>query len=839
MGSMVERAQIVVRGIVQGVGFRPYVFNLAESLQLKGYVTNTSEGVLIDVEGPHVPEFVHRLSREAPPLSRITGVSVRNLTFYGYSRFSIEKSVEQAAHLPFTLVSPDVSVCDDCLRELLDPSDRRYLYPFINCTNCGPRYSITRSVPYDRPNTTMASFTMCPDCLKEYEYPRDRRFHAQPNACPKCGPAVEFKVSHPAFSTEQGVRSAPDKDVRGQAPCGVKGGSAVTEAIKLIKQGGIVAVKGLGGFHIACDASNDKAVSRLREKKRKSNKPFAVMAPSIEAAGQFSEISDQEREILQTNRRPVVLLTKKTGRLSNAVSPDNRFVGVMLPYTPLHYLLFYHPIDANPPQSPFTKGGGEQAHFTALVMTSGNLSEEPIVRDNDEAVKKLADIVDGFLLHNRDIFMRVDDSVVRVRSAECGVQNVNSEIGVHHSALRIPHSALSFIRRSRGYVPDPIELHDEGPEVLACGADLKNTFTITKGKFAIPSQHVGDMENYETINFFEESLANLKSVYRADPKIIAHDLHHGYLSTRWALEHGAKGMGQGVRLYGIQHHYAHIGSVMAEHGLKDKVIGVAFDGTGYGTDGNLWGGEFLIADIDGFERVGQFQYIPLPGGEAAIREPWRTAVSMLMKAAGDKATDYLERAGFIKRYGKDALEKMMLVANSPELSPLASGAGRLFDAVSALLGLCDRNTFEGEAAMALEAVVKKGIETEYPVEVESRNGYAVVNFRPSIIGLVDDFKESVSKEVISSKFHNTVASVIMKMVRNISTQGIKDVALSGGTFQNLYLLERTLKMLSAGGMNVFINRKVPCNDGGISLGQAYLVRERLKKCGVRNAECGI
>ncbi|MGE5174129.1 MAG: carbamoyltransferase HypF, partial [Betaproteobacteria bacterium] len=525
MGHMVERAQILIKGIVQGVGFRPYVFNLAESLGLKGYVTNTSEGVFIDVEGARVPDFVLRLRNEAPPLSQITDVSVTSLPVRGYPNFTIHKSADRSGRLPFTLVSPDVSLCDDCLKELLDPADRRYLYSFINCTNCGPRYSITTAIPYDRPNTTMARFTMCPDCLREYQDPRNRRFHAQPNACPQCGPDVEFRVPRTLDSLRSGS--------------GVKGKEALKETIELLQRGGIVAIKGLGGFHIACDAANDDAVKRLREKKRKSNKPFAVMVSSIETIPHFCTVSEEERNLLLSNRRPVVLLRKREGRhLSDAVSPNNHFTGVMLPYTPLHYLLFYHPLG--------TDAVIKKPHFEALVMTSGNLSEEPIVRENNEAEEKLSEIVDGFLLHNRDIFMRVDDSVIKVLGTEFGDRSTryaNSTGALSsspNSELRTMNYELSFIRRSRGYAPGPIMLHDDGPEVLGCGADLKNTFTLTKGGFAIPSQHIGDMENYETVRFFDESLANLKAVYRADPQVIVHDLHPGYLSTQWAIDFGTR-----------------------------------------------------------------------------------------------------------------------------------------------------------------------------------------------------------------------------------------------------------------------------------------------------------
>jgi len=833
MDPVALRAQISVKGVVQGVGFRPFVYNLAGVLGLKGFVANTGEGVLVDVEGPRIAEFIERLRTDAPPLSRITEVSVIPAPFHGYSDFVINVSLDPDHAALFTLVSPDVSMCDDCLAELLDPSDRRYLYPFINCTNCGPRYSITRSVPYDRLNTTMAVFTMCPSCLKEYHEPGDRRFHAQPNACPECGPSIEYRVQSTEFS--------------------VKDREAIERTIDIMKNGGIVAVKGLGGFHIACDATNDEAVRKLREKKRKSNKPFAVMMPDVETIRQFCEVTKDEVALLTSSRRPVVLLRKRTDReLSGAVSPNNSYLGCMLPYTPLHYLLFHFPYEQNP-------------CFSALVMTSGNLSEEPIVRDNEEAFLKLSGLVDAFLVHNRDIFMRVDDSVVRVQSS--GFRVRGSGFRVHSSELRVQserqapdsngrhgdyfsaelrtlNSELSFLRRSRGYAPDPIPLSDDGPEVLGCGADLKNTFTLTKGRFAIPSQHIGDRENYETEMFFEECLENLKAVYRVNPIAIAHDLHPGYHSTRWARDQGSENSelrtkpaleslyrgNSELMLFPIQHHYAHIGSVMAEHGIKDNVIGVAFDGTGYGTDGKLWGGEFIIAGIEGFERVGQFKYVPLPGDEAAIREPWKTSVSYVMEAAGDRAGQMLGQAGFLRKYGKAAIDQVQAIARSRDFSTLSSGAGRLFDAVSALIGVCDRNTFEGEAAMALEALTREGIDAEYVVEFKGKDGYTEIDFGPAIHGIIRDLGDKLGQDIIATKFHNTVATAVRTMVRKMNAQfAVQGVALSGGTFQNFYLLNRVVTMLSQDGMRVYINKNVPCNDGGISLGQAYLVRERLKK----------
>jgi hydrogenase maturation protein HypF len=825
---MVERAKITVKGVVQGVGFRPYVYALASSLNLKGFVTNTADGVSVDVEGENVSAFVERLPVEAPDLCRIYELSVSPLPVRGYSEFRINESRDEGS---FTLVSHDVSVCKDCLAELFDPDDRRYLYPFINCTNCGPRFTITKSVPYDRPNTTMSVFEMCPECSGEYHNPSDRRFHAQPNACAKCGPQIELRVAHCASrGSEEGA--AAGFSLRSDPLEG---------AISLLKKGAIVAVKGLGGFHIACDAANEEAVKRLRERKRRSNKPFALMAPDMETIERFCEVSDEERGLLLSGRRPIVLLRKREdGELSlpDAVSPRNRYLGFMLPYTPLHYLLFHHPCAPyiTPPAPPLSKKGGMGlAHFDALVMTSGNLSEEPIVVDNDEALRRLSGIADAFLVHNRDIFMRVDDSVMRIvntreESGERGQVNEKS------AAFLASGSSPSFIRRSRGYAPEPVIMHDDGPEVLGCGADLKNTFTVTKGKFAIPGQHIGDMENYETLKFFEESLKNLESVYRVRPVAVAHDLHPDYLSTRWALACGAKGGREGsqsIKRFPLQHHYAHIGSVMAERGLSGKVIGVAFDGTGYGTDGNLWGGEFLLADIQGFERTGHFRYVPLPGAEMAIREPWRTAVSYIVNAAGAEAPGYLKASGIIGRYGTGLIEKIVQLLGAPDFSPLSCGAGRLFDAVSALLGLCDRNTFEGEAAIALESLVAEGIEDVYSFDAKGEIGGksgVIVDFSRAITGICEDLFCGKDRRIISTKFHNTVSRVIVRMAEVMSdTYGVGEVVLSGGSFQNLYLLKRTMRDLRATGMSVYVNEKVPCNDAGISLGQAYICRERLKQ----------
>lgn len=786
---MSSRLKIEVKGIVQGVGFRPFVYGLAKSLNLKGFVINSSRGVIIEIEGDNTSAFAEKLRTEAPPLSRIISVNVTPLQYYGYKDFRIRESKDEGS---FTLISPDVSVCSDCFRELLDKNDRRYLYPFINCTNCGPRYTITKSVPYDRPNTTMAVFKMCPDCEKEYHNPEDRRFHAQPNACPVCGPKVTLKV-----------KSEKLKFKNKENP--------IQETIKLLKEGKTVAIKGLGGFHLACDATNERAVDRLRLKKRKSNKPFALMAPDVETIRKFCKVTSDEEAVLLSNKRPIVLLEKLKNNLPEAVSPKNPYIGFMLPYTPLHYLLFYHPTSSSPS---LAKGG---MNFDALVMTSGNISEEPIVIDNEEALSKLSWIADAFLLHNRDIFMRVDDSVIRIISQK---SIVNSQ-QLSHQSIDSPFITY-FVRRSRGYVPDPIPLTDEGPEVLGCGADIKNTFTLTKGAFAIPSQHIGDMENYETLQFFEESLKNLKAVYRVNPVALAYDLHPMYLSTQWALRQ------ENIKKIGIQHHYAHVASVMAEKGLKKKVIGVSFDGTGYGTDGNLWGAEFLISDIAEFKRAGHFKYIPLPGGEAAVKEPWRSAVSYIKDLSGNDASSFLESTGFIDRYGEKRIQEILKIIDKREFSPLASSAGRLFDAVSSLIGVCDKNTFEGEAAIALEAVARPDVKEDYPLNIRFAKSIEV-DFSHAILRIIDDFVKSKDSGIISARFHNTVVTAISRVVEKLSSiHSIKDIILCGGVFQNIYLLERAVENLQSIGMNVHIHDKMPTNDAGISLGQAYIIRERIK-----------
>jgi hydrogenase maturation protein HypF len=752
-----ERLRIEVRGTVQGVGFRPYVYGLATGLGLAGYVCNTARGVTIEVEGEDVEAFLQRLPAEVPPLARITAIDAAPVPSDGAAGFHITESADGGS---FTLVSPDVATCEDCLRELRDPGDRRFRYPFITCTNCGPRYTITKKVPYDRPTTTMEAFTMCPECLGEYTDPTNRRFHSVPNACRACGPSVRLL---------SGGLSLP-------------GDEAVGEAIRLLQRGSILAVKGLGGFHLACNARDALAVERLRERKRRSNKPFALMARDLEAVRRFCHVTEAEEDLLRSPARPIVLLRKRPGcALPEAISPANARLGFMLPYTPLHELIM--------------------EGLEVAVMSSGNRADEPIQIDGGEAGEALRDIAEGFLVHDREIFMRTDDSVAACpRGCEGPV----------------------FIRRARGYAPAPIALTKGGPEVLGAGADIKNTFTLLKDDQAVVSQHIGDMENAETLGFFEEALRNLSSVYRAAPAAIAHDLHPGYFSTRWALRQ------KGCRLVPVQHHHAHVASVMAEWGLEGPVIGAALDGAGYGTDGTLWGGEFLVAEGPGFRRAGHFCPLRLPGGEQAVREPWRVAAAWVGEVMGEDAEEHLAELGFFDRYGEKRVRSVLRISTLPEFSPLSSGAGRLFDAVSALLGLCDLNTFEGEAPMALEAQVEPGVEDAYSFRILPGDPFRV-DFSGALIRIIGDMRAGTGVGVVAARLHKTVAAAVLAAVEAVSAAaGLRVVALSGGSFQNEHLLASVRAGLEARGLAAYHNRSVPLNDGGVSLGQAWVARAVLR-----------
>jgi hydrogenase maturation protein HypF len=774
-----HRKRIHVRGIVQGVGFRPWVFNLAERFHLAGSVRNTPDGVLIEVEGraSAIAQFMQTLENDPPPLAQVSSLIAENVAPQGETGFAILDSVETA--LEAVLVSPDVSTCDDCRREFSDPHDRRFGYPFTNCTHCGPRYTIIQDVPYDRPRTTMAAFRMCAACQAEYDDPRNRRFHAQPNACPECGPSVSLHAAGPAASSA--LSGFEHEDSNPAAPLEV-----IAEVRRLLKQGQIVALKGLGGFHLACDAENNEAVHQLRQRKRRSDKLFALMAPDLAAIESFCVVSGEERKALLSPRRPIVILPRRPGsRISPAVAPGNNTLGVMLPYTPLHSLLFR----TTPNELPA---------FRALVMTSGNLSEEPIVTANEEARARLSGAADRFLVHNRDIHMRVDDSVVRVFE---GKERV--------------------LRRSRGYVPQPIDLGAPMAEILACGPELKNTLCLTRGRYAILSQHIGDLENYETLVFFEETLANLKRLFRIEPRVVAYDLHPNYLSTRYALEQA------GLRKVGVQHHHAHIASCMAENGLREKVIGVAFDGTGYGTDGKIWGGEFLVADFAGFERRAHLRYVALPGGDTAIRQPWRSALSYL-RDTFDKET----LPGNLQLWREVPAASLRTVETMFErgINTVAtSSCGRLFDAVASLLGLRHEINFEGQAAIDLELAAAGGMDGGYPFEIGDGEPWQI-DMRPVIRSLVAEIGKGITTSTLAARFHNTLAVMIAGVCRRLrEREGLNKICLSGGTFQNMLLLRLAVAALRRDGFEVYLHAQVPPNDGGIALGQAVIANAAVER----------
>jgi hydrogenase maturation protein HypF len=781
---MEVRRQIDVSGIVQGVGFRPYVHRLATGRRLRGTIRNTSAGVTIEIQGPAetVQDFVERLPAEAPPLARITSLAVRDVPCNNDRDFLIVHSHE--GEEVRTLISPDVAICPDCLRELFDPDDRRYRYPFINCTNCGPRFTIIRDIPYDRPSTSMATFPMCPACLAEYENPLDRRFHAQPNACWECGPGVELW----------------DK-AGGRIECR----DPIVEAVSGLHAGLVVAVKGLGGFHLAVDATKAAAVTLLRERKRRVEKPFAVMVPDLHAAQEICELDDAARTVLQSIQRPIVLLPrdllpKESPRLIlDEVAPFNRYLGIFLPYAPLHYLLL-------------AEGG-----FKALVMTSGNLSEEPIAIDNREAVHRLNGLADYFLVHNRDILLRCDDSVVRVAG------------GITRQ-----------LRRSRGFVPVPVFLKDDRteddrtnkdqPSVLAVGGELKNTICLTKGKHAFLSQHVGDLENVESYSFFHEAIEHLERILEIRPEIIAYDLHPDYFSTKWALQQS------GVELVGVQHHHAHIASCMAENHLEGRVIGFALDGTGYGTDGNIWGGEALIAGYEEFERAAHFEYVPLPGGAAAIREPWRMAVSYLAHHFG---REFLKLdIPFVRQLSRPKVDLLLRMMEQGVNSPLTSSCGRLFDAVAALVGIRQEVNYEAQAAIELEMAMassetaSRNGDTAYPMKLVPQlvpeNDHWIISTRALFEALLDDLGRDVPVAAISRRFHNGLVEGFVELATLLRKRtALNRVCLSGGTFHNVYLSQRLEARLSEVGFEVFTQKEVPAGDGGLSLGQAVVAAAKI------------
>ncbi len=755
---------IHITGVVQGVGFRPFVYNLATDLALSGWVLNSSAGVEIEVVGSEdvLVTFIERLASEAPPLSRIEQIDVKPIPLADVDlpetgRFGIRHSEARAGD--FQPISPDICTCEDCLRELFDPADRRYRYPFINCTNCGPRFTIIQDIPYDRPKTTMATFPMCPDCQAEYDDPTNRRFHAQPNACPVCGPRVWLEN--------------PDDD----QSTGSFADAAIQATRQLLIKGHVVAIKGLGGFHLACDATNDEAVARLRQRKGRVDKPFALMAFDIEAVDRICEVDDEERALLTSRERPIVLLRRRLDTpISDLVAPGNDHLGVMLPYTPLHYLLL------EPDDFP-----------VALVMTSGNYSEEPIAMSNEEALDRLGALADAFLFHDREIHARCDDSVTRI-----------------FNGAELP------IRRSRGYAPYPVHLPFEVEQTLAVGAELKNTFCLTRERYAFLSQHIGDMENYETLRFFEQIVEQLARTFRIEPAVIACDMHPGYLATRWAQAR-AEQRQPPARLVKVQHHHAHVAACMAENALTGErpIIGVTFDGTGYGTDGAIWGGEFLVADYTTFRRAAHLSYVPLPGGDVAIRRPYRVALAYLW-AAGVPWNDDLVPVST----APDTERQILLQQLEQNLNTVpTSSVGRLFDAVSALAGVRQTINYEAQAAIELEALVAEGVEAAYAFDV---NG-PTVDVTPVIRAVVADVRAGAPVGVIAAKFHNGLALMIRDVCRRLREETkLEEVGLSGGVFQNVTLLRKTVPLLEEAGFTVYVHHLTPPNDACIALGQALI-----------------
>ena len=776
--------RVHITGIVQGVGFRPFVYNLATRHNLKGWVKNTSAGVDIEVDGEQesLGLFLQQLRDEAPPLSRIDEFSAAFKPANGFRSLEILHS--EAVEGAFQPISPDVAICADCLRELFDPNDRRYLYPFINCTNCGPRFTIIKDIPYDRPKTTMASFPMCPDCEREYKDPADRRFHAQPVACPVCGPNVWLENRSDDFSRPGATTNNEE---------------GIQEARQLLSQGKILAIKGLGGFHLACDASNPQAVTELRNRKLRVDKPFAIMMPDIESIENHCLVSGSERELLLSPARPIVLLKRKAeSNIVREVAPNQDWIGVMLPYTPLHYLLF---ADKDP-------------QFTALVMTSGNFSEEPIATGNDETRERLSRLADAFLMHNRAIHIRCDDSVVRIFD--------DGPLTIDYEQSSLVHRPLAIypIRRSRGYSPFPVKLPMDAPQILAAGSELKNTFCITNRNYAFLSHHIGDMENYETLRSFEQGVEHFEKLFRVTPQAIAYDLHPNYLATRYALERAER---EGIPAIGLQHHHAHIAACMAEHGLDgaQPVIGVAFDGTGYGEDAAIWGGEVLIADYKSYQRRFHLEYFPLPGGDAAIKKPARTALALLWSLGLDWDPDLSPVAGFSAEDQDTLRAQLEKKINSPRTSSM----GRLFDAAAALAGVRQTVNYEGQAAIEFEALADPAEGGTYRFGLEQDQ----VRVRTAVEALIHDLSEGVSVSKISARFHNGLAASVLEICSRIRSEtGIGEVALSGGVWQNITLLGRTLSLLKRDGFRVYLHREVPTNDGGLSLGQAVIAAARMR-----------
>jgi hydrogenase maturation protein HypF len=774
--------QIHITGIVQGVGFRPFVYGLAQRLGVTGWVRNTSAGVDILAEGAQdtLQSFAEALRSQAPPLAQIESLQVEAIAANGCQSFAIlESEAIQDAFMP---VSADVATCPDCLRELFAPSDRRYRYPFTNCTNCGPRFTIITDIPYDRPNTTMAGFPLCEACAREYHDPLDRRFHAQPVACPECGPRIWLE-------TVPGEIHARGDDLPAAAL--QNGDTALLQAQKLLANGAVVAIKGLGGFHLACDASNPQAVERLRQRKLRVDKPLALMMPDLETVRLHCLVNDQEAALLETRPRPVVILERRPeSNVAAQVSPQQHTLGVMLPYTPLHHLLFAaHPLSPgfSPPQ--------------ALVMTSGNLSEEPIATGNEEARERLGGLADAFLMHNRPIRTRCDDSVVR---------------------QDLPQAPPSLLRRSRGYAPSPLYLPWESPPLLAAGAELKNTFCLAREKRLFLSHHIGDLENYETLQAFEDGIHHMQRLFRVSPSAIAYDLHPDYLATRYALERAER---EGLPVLGVQHHHAHIAACMADNNQdgSQPVLGLAFDGTGYGEDGAIWGGEFLLADYAGFRRLAHLRYAPLPGGDAAIRRPARTALALLWQCGLDWQPE-LPPCQELCADDRTLLRSQLAHGiNSPPTSSL----GRLFDAAAALAGVRQRVNYEAQAAIELEALIDPHETGAYAFGLTGSSPM-IIDYTQCLYELAQDVLHGLPASAIAARFHNGLANMALAVCLRLRQEtGVNAVALSGGVWQNRLLLSKVAASLQSAGFQLYTHQQIPANDGGIALGQAAVAAWRL------------
>jgi hydrogenase maturation protein HypF len=770
----IRRVRARVEGTVQGVGFRPYVYRLAAEGGLAGFVLNDAHGVLLEVEGraARVERFLARLAPDAPPLAVVERVVAEDCRPAGDAEFAIRESPRAGAvQAP---VTPDSATCADCLRELFDPRDRRYRYPFVNCTNCGPRFTIVRGVPYDRAFTTMAGFEMCALCRAEYEDPTDRRFHAQPNACPACGPTA-------SLLTGDGRHARP-------AP----GADALRGAAQALGDGLIVAVKGIGGFHLACRADDEMAVARLRERKHREDKPFALMAGSARAAGRLVRLGELERELLCGVERPIVLAPRiDAGSVAPSVAPGSAELGVMLPYSPIHHLLL-----------------ADMPADVCLVMTSGNVSDEPIAFDTSDALERLSEIADLMLVHDRPIQTRADDSVLRVLDAPSGRRRM-------------------LLRRSRGFVPASVALPDTVEQsILACGAEQKNTFCLAKGSRAWVSHHIGDLENYETLRSFSEGIEHFKRVFEVQPEVLVHDLHPEYLSTKYALDCDVE------QVLGVQHHHAHLAACLAEHGEPGPALGAIFDGTGHGLDGTVWGGELLIGDRASFRRVGSLFPVRLPGGAQAIREPWRMACAWLAAAGEAQGGEEGERGPDVPRALRNSVDERVWrqvsqIQRAGTASPVTTSMGRLFDAAAALCGLRARVNYEGQAAVELEGACDAHERGSYPFSLTQDGELLVIDPCEAIRAIVDDVEAGVQTGRIASRFHATMATAtVAALSRAASAQGSELIVLSGGVFQNRRLLEAVVAGLGVLGLRTIVPELLPAGDGGISYGQAAIAARR-------------